>query len=894
MLNLANLQPVLNTIPQTARQAPSPIMCRGTVLCRHSEINMYTILPDGAPPYASNALVAVDLSSHSTTGIGCLVEQSPLDIGTTVWYLDQPFLVWDGVSGNLWARPIIGADNTLPLPNTSIYPVWATIPSPDKELVYFTGSNDEVLKAFLGAGGITNPGDRSYGRPEDACNSDWLAVNAFKGYVRVSPDTVGIAGSPSCGLIFFTLDDMCVLTGGTTFIKDTAGAREAEYPDGFGGFTRVKSFAFTAGNAMGSLGKVADVLSGDPLTTAVTLKDDTSFPLWGFQEVAGNLVGGVLSTLAVPASDSGANTADTLPAPAITEHRGIDGAMRTSARHGVSISRGLGIDVLRQLEDEAGKLKEEEPEEPEEPLADITSDLSGELLDNADQYAGLMYELMKRRFVERYLKKADGTHWKAEAADRICQEVFSTEQETPLPELDENAPGYKFSDNLVETDDPILDGKKLRTHNRESFIYQSPTGGIVLSDGHGSEIRMEGGNITISCAGDIRWLPGRDMIGIVPRTLSLTSQDRMELTSDKKDVVICAGQALSLTAIKGTTTLESLSEVAASATDMQNRDKRADGGGVVIRSASTTAVVGKNLRLGLQEPDDKSTDGRKDPTGALTIDAGKGAAMLAGSSVYIHGTSLASLVGGEGGITAAGGSTIIAGASVGMATGQVQIGGEGVKGLKLTAPVFEEGKGLQGKDVNISVGDISQLEIKGNLLASDTIIGKTMVSNLTAANRMGCLNASGLSGIKMKEGVEPIWNKAKGMLSSTSTSISKAVSSGIDSLTAMTKGALFSAAGTKAGGVYYPTSEEYHCAEGHFWVPSRWQRLLDGGQTWDLEEKENALGEGDAQCPYPGKKAWKDDTGFIRTLEMQDPEGSASEKKLGPISKAYKVNATVK
>lgn len=872
-------------------QASAPVMRRGTVISHHKETNAYTLLPSEGPQVLASAIKAIDMSSQPNTGMGTLVEQQPLCIGTMVWYLDYPFLVWDGVSGKLFARPIIGVDNTLPLPNMSIFPRWVMMPTSKEDVYYFTGANDEVIKAFNGAGGIVNEGDRSFGRPSDACNSDWLAVNAFKGYIRIGADLISMMASPSCGINFSTIEDMCILTAGTTYVRDSASTRETECPDNQGGFIRISSFSFDPAAMMGSFGKLQEAVNGTPLEGVLDIKDEESLPFWGLQEISGNLVSGTLSTLVSKPETSGLNTADTIPVPASVIHRGIDGSMNISAGQGLSLSRGPSIDVLKQLEDATGK-PPEDPQEPEEPLADMTDGLSGELLNNADMYAGLMYELMKKRFVERYLKKAKDPNWKAVAAEEICREIFNSEMDKSLSALDADAPCYKLSDSMVEKEDPILEGSKLKMNGRDSFIHFSPTGGIVLSDGHGAEIRLEGGNMTLTCPGDLKLLPGRDMVGLVPRLMSLTSQGRTEITSDKKDVVIRAGQSVSVTATKGTATVESLSTSSSTAKSMKDRDAGKEGGGVIIRSASTTAVVGRNLRLGLQEADDKSEDGRTDPSGTLIIDAGKGSSMFGGGNVYVHGENMVSVVGGESGITAAGSIATLSGSVVGMACTQLLVGGDGAKGLKLTVPVVEPGKGLQDKEVGAEVSTPAQLSIKGNILASDNVVAKTIAANLAAANRMGCLNASGSSGIKMKDAVEPYWTEAKGMTASTSKAATNATKQGVKAMRAVNKDSLFTAAGTKAGGVYYLKPEDYHCAKGHFWTSARWQRLLEGGQTWQFEEIKDALEENDPQYPYPGKKAWKDDNSFVRTLEAKGSD-APSEKNLGSLSKGYKVNATM-
>lgn len=894
-LSQATLAPLMQRLPATDRQA-APSFCRGIVLAHLKETNFYLVMPSEGPFVNAAPLTAVDLSSQPVTGISSTVEQSPLAVGSPIWYLDRPFLVWDGTSRQTSCVPIIGSDNSMPAPNTATFPRWTMIPSPKKDLFYFTGSNDPVITSLVGAAGLTKPGDRSFGRPNDACDSDWLAINSFKGYVRVGADHLGMIASPSCGISVFTISDTCIINGGVVYIRDTASAREAEYPDGKGGFTRVASFAFTPGESLGSYGDVQEALDGDPENGGADLKDEESNSFWRLQEVSGPLVNGSMRSLVDRPSESGlcTNAADDIHVPAVIEHRGSDGVLQTGARHGVAITRDFGLNMARQLKDEAGISKE--PTEPEEPASDPTAELEGEMLENATQYAGLMYELMKRRFVERYLKKADGEHWRGEAAKDICEKVFGiTETDPPLPTLGETELCYKFSADSKDTKDPVKEGDTLKANQRGSYIWESPTGAVVLSDGHGSEIRMEGGNITITCAGDIKILPGRDLAALVPRTLSLTAQGRTEVTSSKQDVVICANKSVSVTAIKGTATVESMSVSPSSSTKIGDRVDGKIGGGVVIRSASTTAVVGKNLRLGLQNDDDKSEKGRKDPSGTMLLDAGKGSTALLGGSIFIAGERMATLTGGDGGVSTMGGNTVISGGLVGLACGTLAVGGEGSQSLKLTVPEIVAGTGIKAKELNGNGRAEANISLKGNLLVSDAVIAKITIAGTTAANRMACLNATATSGMKMKDAVEPEWNNAEGLESGVATGWKSAGSGAVKSLENSNGDSLFSAAGTRAGGVYYPTSEEYKCTDGHFWVSPRWQRLLQGGQTWVPEEIKDALEERDPQYPYPGKGGWKDRPDFVRTLKLDgDLSTMPGETNVGSLSSAWKVNATVK
>ena len=54
-------------------------------------------------------------------------------------------------------------------------------------------------------------------------------------------------------------------------------------------------------------------------------------------------------------------------------------------------------------------------------------------------------------------------------------------------------------------------------YSTTSIIEQRADGSVLLSDGHGAEIRMAGGRMTITAPLDIHIMPGRDLIEWVPR-----------------------------------------------------------------------------------------------------------------------------------------------------------------------------------------------------------------------------------------------------------------------------------------------------------------------------------------------------------------------------------------
>ena len=77
---------------------------------------------------------------------------------------------------------------------------------------------------------------------------------------------------------------------------------------------------------------------------------------------------------------------------------------------------------------------------------------------------------------------------------------------------------------------------------RRSGIWQGEDGSIILRDAWGSEIVMIGGNIQLSCAGNVMVMPGRSSITIAGDDIVQKAQNSVDIHAAKKDVRIDAWQ----------------------------------------------------------------------------------------------------------------------------------------------------------------------------------------------------------------------------------------------------------------------------------------------------------------------------------------------------------------
>lgn len=153
--------------------------------------------------------------------------------------------------------------------------------------------------------------------------------------------------------------------------------------------------------------------------------------------------------------------------------------------------------------------------------------------------------------------------------------------------------GDMLGDGPTASDKQTYSGTDIKRFLNSSIITQDPDGSITLKDGWGSQITMSHGNIYISSALDTFIRPGRDLIQLVPRHLSATAQNQIELAA-KKDVKIGAQKNLVMaSAISGQEGY----------TVLQNRSrKQGNDNGMVIRSnGKLTLTSSDDMHIGIND-----------------------------------------------------------------------------------------------------------------------------------------------------------------------------------------------------------------------------------------------------------------------------------------------------
>lgn len=130
---------------------------------------------------------------------------------------------------------------------------------------------------------------------------------------------------------------------------------------------------------------------------------------------------------------------------------------------------------------------------------------------------------------------------------------YQVDEESQLERYSINAPTYSVLSGsylLPEDSTYSVTVDARRTYNEytenEAGIHILPSGGIVIYDGSGSEIRFVKGQITISCAGDINLKPGRTINLWAGKDIIARANKNIDISSSKSSVRVKAEQNLEL------------------------------------------------------------------------------------------------------------------------------------------------------------------------------------------------------------------------------------------------------------------------------------------------------------------------------------------------------------
>lgn len=208
---------------------------------------------------------------------------------------------------------------------------------------------------------------------------------------------------------------------------------------------------------------------------------------------------------------------------------------------------------------------------------------------------------------------------------------------------------------------------------RRAGVFIGEDGSVIIRDAWGSEVVMLGGNVSISCAGNVMLMPGRTALTIAGDDIVQKAQNSVDIHASEHDVRLSAARNMEIlggadeSSHQGGVVIESRGK-SMSPWDGEDKGEQAQARGVTIRSEGQGVVVdGPKVVIRSRERTSivsggKSVDGSVDiaaktlsaraqtvtaTTGKAAVALSSGGANVIGKNVNVCGESVANVLKGS-------------------------------------------------------------------------------------------------------------------------------------------------------------------------------------------------------------------------------------------------------
>jgi hypothetical protein len=213
---------------------------------------------------------------------------------------------------------------------------------------------------------------------------------------------------------------------------------------------------------------------------------------------------------------------------------------------------------------------------------------------------------------------------------------------------------------------------------RQAFLNVEDDGSIIMRDAWGSEIIMRGGNVIITCAGQIELRPGKSLVALAGDDIVAKARNSVDVMATNKDVRVKAntnlhllseGRADPTTNVKGGgILLESLSEDDGSAYEGKTGEEVISKGITLKAEESRVFCYGKKVHLGA--PDmlilETFDDSGQTDNGDILVVGGRIITNSKNGGYYTNKDATASLLTNRTAVLAGQGAYLLGGGSVGV------------------------------------------------------------------------------------------------------------------------------------------------------------------------------------------------------------------------------------
>jgi hypothetical protein len=617
--------------------------------------------------------------------------------------------------------------------------------------------NQLVSDAFATTKEIVNTvKDLSFGLPNDVFAGDHVKYGPLHTFLAVCATKTSIGSSPMAILETFAFHDKVRRTA-RSFQDRSTSVESGREPDE-AEMLYYERLAMTELEGMGKIG--TDFNSPDsrpPFTqigdslytpTGKLIQDASQLGIFRHSRLRGKSGDGDLDAITTPFEENDLHYSGegTKPIGKVSVRRTYDGRHETRAAGGIDHIKTAYIPVPEQI-------KQHDKDTPNEFNPEDPYDETFQTSDSDPPFSAFSSTLENQEFdqdTEKFRNSraaARSDYWQTLTREELAEKYPDLDVENApkqLEALDTTKPFYDEPPKIMEKD-PVTELER-RLYALESIIRQQPDGTIVISDGHGSEILMHRGRITISPSVDLELRPGRDCYELVPRRKVINANEEVQIVSNEGKVRVKADTDVDILAGnsgQGRILVENRGTAGSGSADAE------DPGGILLRSQTDMRAIGSDIYLGLLPPDstnpqDANVNGlQRERVGTVIIDSRGGDVGIHGNRLYARMADGVSMSAGNSLMAIAGGVYTVVANNTQFATGPFEIG------------VTQEGSINQfildehGVSIDIlrAQGAQSSLQVAGPItVGSATVQGQVFSASMRSA-RGSFGNASLLSGM---------------------------------------------------------------------------------------------------------------------------------------------------
>lgn len=423
------------------------------------------------------------------------------------------------------------------------------------------GHYSNLLSMIGDEGGVS---DFSADRPLDATTLDWTKFTELGGRFHLDPFHLQAALDEMCGLFLFYHDQFCRLAGHNLELLSSGHRITAK--DDEGEFQYCHGEVLYPWEALGAFKKGATVhrdikakeAQFDGKRGILEPKTDDQQPFYRYRSWGGYLGQGKMREMVLPPQHEEVNRLGQAESVGVFREQVFpDGSWLVQSAKSVVIAKRQAIPVPTELKKPEDYSKDADSAENDNYKASgVYGGGSEHFVGDVgigDEWPGLVtpaaiFDL------HAYL-----CNWKGLHPFHYHKKDYEISEEGNL-ELNKVQAVRSLSELNTAMWLSRPEAKRLKVDHRYdeveyfdvlSHLSLTDDGAVVLGDGYASEVRMVGGNLVLSCPGDIIMQPGRSIIGLAGDDYVIRAKNSVDITSSDKDVRVKAKKNVQVLAGNG-------------------------------------------------------------------------------------------------------------------------------------------------------------------------------------------------------------------------------------------------------------------------------------------------------------------------------------------------------